>query len=299
MSSGLTVVALGGNAVSPARGGMRFDAERAAIASAADELTDLARTARLLVVHGNGPQVGRLLAAPELGDPGSLDVHVAQTQGELGYLLAEALETRAERPCVALVTRVLVDPNDGAFEAPTKPVGPVLAARPRGAPAMRTPDGRGWRRVVASPRPHAVVELEAIRALLATHHVIAGGGGGVALARRSTTRGARAARSAVVDKDWVAALLATALGAERLVFVTDVSGAFDAFGRPEARGIPTMRIAEARERLAGGVFAPGSMAPKVESAIEFVQATGRPAVIAELGSVATGLRGTTGTTIVP
>jgi carbamate kinase len=275
---------------------MRFDAERAAIAGAADELTDLARAARLLVVHGNGPQVGRLLAAPGLGDPSSLDVHVAQTQGELGYLLAEALETRAERPCVALVTRVLVDPNDGAFETPTKPVGPVLAARPRGAPAMQTPDGRGWRRVVASPRPHAVVELEAIRALLATHHVIAGGGGGVALARRGATRGAR---PVVVDKDWVAALLATTLGAERLVFVTDVACAFDAFGRPEARAIPTMRIGEARERLARGVFAPGSMAPKVESAIEFVQATGRPAVIAALGSIATGLRGTTGTTIVP
>jgi carbamate kinase len=295
VNGALAVVALGGNAVSPPAGDGGLDAERTAVGRAADELAALARRGtRLLIVHGNGPQVGRLLAAPGLGDPECLDVHVAQTQGELGYLVAEALEARTGTPCVALVTRVLVDAGDPAFMAPTKPVGMALAARPAGVPAARTPDGRSWRRVVASPRPRAVVELDAIRRLVGSHHVVAGGGGGVALVE---TDAGRAPRPAVVDKDWVAAALATMLGATHLVFVTDVTHAFDAFGGADARAIASMRVAEARERLARGVFAPGSMAPKVESALEFVSATGRPAVITTLGAIEAGLRGQAGTTL--
>ena len=294
----LHVIALGGNAVSPPRGDLAFAAERAAIDRAAGELAALARSrARLLVVHGNGPQVGRLLAAPGLGDPGALDVHVAQTQGELGYLLAEALDARLGRDAsVALVTRVLVDERDPAFTHPSKPIGAVLAVAPPGVPAARVPDGAGWRRVVASPRPVAVIEQAAIASLLATHHVIAGGGGGVPLVGEGA---ARQARPAVIDKDWVAALLAGALDAERLVFVTDVSHAFTGFGRADQREIPAMSRAEARAHLEAGMFAPGSMAPKVESALAFVEATGRPAVITALGSLEPALRGASGTTIGP
>jgi carbamate kinase len=292
------VIALGGNAVSPPRGDLSFAGERAAIDGAATELAAVARTgARLLVVHGNGPQVGRLLGAWGLGDPAALDVHVAQTQGELGYLLAEALDSRLGRDaCAALVTRVLVGERDPAFVHPTKPIGAVLAEAPPGVPAARAPDGAGWRRVVASPRPLAVIEQAAIAALLATHHVIAGGGGGVPLAGPGS---ARRPRAAVIDKDWVAALLAGALDAERLVFVTDVSHAFTQFGRADQREIHTMSRAEARAHLEAGMFAPGSMAPKVESAVAFVEATGRPAVITALGSLEEALRGTTGTTIRP
>jgi carbamate kinase len=292
------VIALGGNAVSPPRGDLSFATERAAIDGAAAELAGLARTgARLLVVHGNGPQVGRLLGAAGLGDPGALDVHVAQTQGELGYLLAEALDARLGRDaCAALVTRVLVDEQDPAFARPTKPIGAVLAAAPPGVPAARVPDGAGWRRVVASPRPVAVIEQAAIASLLATHHVIAGGGGGVPLVSEGA---ARRARPAVIDKDWVAALLAGALDAERLVFVTDVSHAYTRFGHADQREIHTMSLVEARAHLQAGTFAPGSMAPKVESAVAFVEATRRPAVIAALGSLAPALRGATGTTIGP
>jgi carbamate kinase len=294
----LHVVALGGNAVSPPRGDLSFATERAAVEAAAAELVALAGTgARLLVVHGNGPQVGRLLGAAGLGDPDCLDVHVAQTQGELGYLLAEAMDARLGRDgCAALVTRVLVDEQDPAFADPTKPIGAVVPLAPSGAPAARTPDGSGWRRVVASPRPVAVVEQAAIASLLATHHVIAGGGGGVPLAGAGPSR---RPRPAVVDKDWVAALLAVALSAERLVFVTDVSHAFTRFGRPDRREIHTMRLVEARAHLEAGVFAPGSMAPKVESAVQFVERTGRPAVITTIGSLQAALRGATGTTITP
>jgi carbamate kinase len=293
----LIVVALGGNAISPPRGDLGFDLERTLIDRAAVELAELASSgARLLVVHGNGPQVGRLLSAHET-DPECLDIRVAQTQGELGYLLAEALSRHlAGDSVVAVVTRVLVDPNDPAFAHPSKPVGAVCDTPPRAVPSVRMPDGHGWRRVVASPQPVAVIEQPAVAALVATHHVIAGGGGGVPL---SVAGGGRRPQAAVVDKDWVAALLAISLKADKLLFVTDVPYAFDRFGHSEQQLIATMTLEEARRRLANGVFAPGSMAPKIESAVQYVAATGRPATIAALGSLVAALRRATGTTVCP
>jgi carbamate kinase len=291
----LTVVALGGNAISPPRGSLDMEGERAAVARVAAELAVLAESgARLLIVHGNGPQVGRLLAARGLGESSALDIHVAQTQGELGYLLAEALDTRLGRDaCAALVTRVLVDGGDPAFAHPDKPVGPVLAEHPIGVPSVAAPDGHGWRRVVASPRPVAIVEQAAIAALLPMRHVIAGGGGGVPLGGV----GRRRAQPAVVDKDWVASLLAITFKADRLIYVTDVPHAFDRFGDVTQSAIRSMSVSEARMRLGTGVFAPGSMAPKVESAVEYVEATGRQAVIAPLGLVQAALERQTGTII--
>lgn len=293
----LTVVALGGNAISAPRGEQSYAAERRVVAQAAAELARVLEYGeRLLIVHGNGPQVGRLLAAPGVGDADFLDVHVAQTQGELGYLIASELERCEVEPAVAVVTRAVVDGDDPAFERPTKPVGPVLAAEPAGVASVRTPDGGGWRRVVASPRPRAIVEEVAIRELLRTHHVVAGGGGGVPV---TGDRVVQQPCAAVIDKDWVAALLATSLGADRLVYVTDVSHAFDAFGGADQEPIHAMTVADARRRLARAVFAPGSMQPKVESAVEFVVATGRTAVIATVGHVAAALHGRSGTTVLP
>ena len=298
MSGTLIVVALGGNAVSPPAGRLGLAEERRRIAWAAAELAvEARRGVRLLLVHGNGPQVGRLLAAPGLGDPDQLDVHVAQTQGELGYLLAAGLDLALGAACsVAVVTRVLIAREDPALAAPTKPVGMVLAERPQGVPAVRTPDGTGWRRVVASPRPTAVLEERAIATLLADHHVIAGGGGGVPLAGDA---GSCAPVAAVVDKDWVASLLARRLGATALVFVTDVTHAFEDFGAPGARALARLTTAAARTQLGRGTFAPGSMAPKIEAAVEFVEASGRPAVIAPLGGLAPALHGEEGTWILP
>jgi carbamate kinase len=294
----LLVVALGGNAVSPPRGGLTFAVERGLVEQAAAELAALAAAGtRLLVVHGNGPQVGRLLTAESAGDPEHLDVLVAQTQGELGYLLAEALDRRLGGGCcAALVTRVVVEEGDPGFARPVKPVGPVLAHAPPGVPATRMPDGSGWRRVVASPRPVDVVETDAIRTLLATNHVIAGGGGGVPVVRGASRRDRQ---PAVVDKDWTAALLAGRLGADRLLYVTDVPYACDDFGGLGQQPITAMSAAAARARLAAGVFAPGSMGPKVASAVEFVAASGRSAVITTLGEIAAALAGRAGTTIAP
>lgn len=289
----LVVVALGGNAISPPRGDTSFAAERNAVNRAVSELAALASGGnRLLIVHGNGPQVGRLLAATGFGEAESLDIHVSQTQGELGYLLAEGLDAHGMGPSVAVVTRVVVAADDPAFRDPTKPVGSVLAVRPADAPSVALPGG-GWRRVVASPRPRAVIEEPAIALLLRTHHVIAGGGGGVALAGEPP----RVACPAVIDKDWVAALLAIHLRAQLLLFVTDVSHAFDRFGESEQRPIQVMSVEDARARLDAGVFAPGSMAPKVESAADYVEATGRRAMIATIGTVAAVIRGESGTTI--
>ncbi|HVN85999.1 MAG TPA: carbamate kinase [Candidatus Binatia bacterium] len=290
----LMVIALGGNAISPPRGDLSLATERAIVQRAIAEIAPLVRDkTRLLIVHGNGPQVGRLLTVSGVGDAESLDIHVAQTQGEIGYLIAESLDEQlGTDACVTLLTRVLVDAADPAFSNPTKPVGAVLDRKPEGVAAVRV--AGGWRRVVPSPRPLAVIEQSAIAALLGAHHVIAGGGGGIALTRGE--RG-RVARPAVIDKDYVAALLAIRLNAERLLFVTDVAHAFDGFGTNQPQPITRMSVAEARARLHKGAFAPGSMAPKIESAIEFVAATRRPAIVTTLGSIDAACRSEAGTTI--
>lgn len=293
MTPGLLVIALGGNALSPPAGNQGYATERAAAANAARQLAALAASGhRLLIVHGNGPQVGRLLGSAP--DTGNLDIHVAQTQGELGYLLAEALETASGTPTVALVTRALVDPADPAFAAPTKPIGPLLPTRPSGA-AVQLPGG--WRRTVASPHPQAVVEERAIATLLREQHVIAGGGGGIAIAR--TAQGSQP-QAGVIDKDWMAAKLAIALDAQLLVFATNVAGVEDAHGTGQARLRPRLTLAEAQALLAAGGLGAGSMAPKVESAIEFVAATGRPAWILHTDMLAQALDAAPpGTVIVP
>lgn len=286
MTPGLLVIALGGNALSPPAGDQGYAAERAAAANAAHSLATLAAGGhRLLIVHGNGPQVGRLLGSA--ADTANLDIHVAQTQGELGYLLAEGLEQTSGTPTVALVTRALVDPADPAFAHPSKPIGPLLPTRPRG-PAVQL--SGGWRRTVASPRPLAVLEERAIATLLREQHVIAGGGGGIAISRASTATAQGAPGPAgVIDKDWMAARLAVALDAQLLVFATNVAGVEDGHGTAQARLRERLTVAEAQALLAAGGLGAGSMAPKVESAIEFAAATARTALILHTNVLAQAL----------
>jgi carbamate kinase len=276
----LLVLALGGNALSPPTAGHRADdygPEREIVSGTAHVLDGLIQAGlRLLIVHGNGPQVGRLLQS----DPvrGNLDIHVAQTQGELGYLLIAALR---DLPAVCLLTRAVVTESLGE---PVKPVGPLLAQIPPGQSGMRS--AAGWRITVPSPRPARIVESSAIATLLRTHHVVAGGGGGVPV------DGLGRPLNCVVDKDWVASLLAVALGAQHLVFATDVDGVYEKYGAAGARLITRLDPARARAMIEAGQVAPGSMAPKLASAADFAIATGRPARICGLGAVAAAMSGT-------
>lgn len=278
----LLVVAIGGHALSPVSGDSTLAGERRAAALAAAQLAPLAQHYRLLLLHGNGPQVGRLLAADD--DLGDLDIRVAQTQGELGYLLAAALGAVTGMPAAALLTRVQVDPTSSA--EPEKPVGPLLTAAPAHA---HVAVAGGFRRTVPSPQPQAVIEMTAIASLLEQGHVVAGGGGGVPVLADGTPV------AGVIDKDRVAALLAIELGAEALLIGTDVDGVYRDFGTAAARHLPRLSPQQARALLAQGGLGVGSMQPKVESALRFVTATGRPASIgamAELEAVQQGRAGT-------
>ncbi len=285
-SQPLLIVALGGNALSPpGRGGEGYADERRIVAQTARTLRDLAGLGRrLLIVHGNGPQVGRLLRTDP--EPGNLDIHVAQTQGELGYLIAREL---APEPVVGVLTRVVVSEPLGA---PVKPIGPILAERPQKAASV--PAGSGWRLVVPSPKPARGVEIKAVAQLLKSSHVVAGGGGGVPLDEEGNPL------NCVVDKDWVASLFAVGLHAQSLVFATDVSGVHP---DPERQGerIDRLSIADAEQLLASDAVAPGSMAPKLASAVEFVSSSGRSAGICDLESLAAFAGGdeSAGTVITP
>ncbi|TYB64876.1 carbamate kinase [Nonomuraea sp. PA05] len=297
----LLVVALGGNAL--LERGERPDAlvQREHVRAAARALAPLAAEHTLVLCHGNGPQIGMLAVEsendPALTHPYPLDTLGAQTQGMIGYWLAQELGNAGlTGPVVTIVTRTQVDADDPAFRTPTKFVGngyPELTARrlarEHGWSIAR--DGRDWRRVVASPAPRAVVELPTIRHLAAAGTtVICGGGGGVPV----VTRGGRSeGAQAVVDKDLTAALLAIELGADRLVVLTDVDAVRQDFGTPRERPLLQVDAAE----LGAMRFPAGSMGPKVEACVRFVTATGRPAAIGALRDAPAVLAGTAGTAV--
>jgi carbamate kinase len=295
-----TVVALGGNAL--LRRGEPAEAaiQRAHVVEAAPALAALALREELVITHGNGPQVGLLALEAEAYKevtPYPLDVLGAESQGMIGYLLAQALRRHLpEHDVVTVLTQVLVDPHDPAFLQPTKPIGPVYTEREaRRLAASRgwtiAADGESFRRVVASPEPIGIVELRAIERLVAPRSIVicAGGGGIPVAAGRDGLYGV----DAVIDKDLTAALLAEALEADRLLVLTDVPFVERDWGSPAAAPIRTATPAELR-RLS---FAAGSMAPKVEAACRFVERTGREAVVASLSDVAAAAAGRAGTRI--
>ncbi|MCX5536570.1 carbamate kinase [Streptomyces sp. NBC_00006] len=310
----VTVLAIGGNAL--LNGGPRATiAEQfAAARQLARPVAELVRAGhRVVVTHGNGPQVGFIkrradLAAelaPELPLL-DLDMCVADSQGSIGYILVRGLSDAlpaGSRP-VALLTHTVVDPADPAFARPTKPIGTHyeraeaerLAARHGWTVADDA--GRGWRRVVPSPAPHAIVELDAVAALLdAGHVVVAGGGGGIPVTRGPD--GALCGVEAVVDKDATSALLASALGADELIVTTGVERIALDWGTPRHRDLDRMDAAQAHRYLAEGQFPEGSMGPKVRSALDFLASGGHRVLITSPGALSEALRGATGTRIVP
>lgn len=310
LGAGSAVVAIGGNALERAAGDDAWQLARAT----ADRLADLvAAGARLVITHGNGPQVGRALRRASMAEseiePLPMATAVAQTQGEIGFQLvrsmADALAVRGiERPVAAIITQVLVDADDPAFAAPDKPIGEWMSeersrrmARRRGWQFIHDP-ARGWRRIVASPEPRAILELPLIRALVdGGAVVVAAGGGGVPVVRGADGR--LDGVPAVIDKDLTSALLATGLGAARLFIVTGVAKVALDYGTPGERRLDRLTAGEAAAYLAAGQFPPGSMGPKIEAAVAFVgRGGGATATITDIEHIAGAWRGEDGTHVV-
>lgn len=305
----MLVVAFGGNAMI-GEGERGEPEEQVANARAAcGPLVKLLRRGhRLLLVHGNGPQVGRELLRAHAAQQESLaplDVCVAATQGTMGYFLELALraELRAARldvPVTSVVTLALVDEGDPAFAAPSKPVGEYVEAdearRLEAAEGWRFADQgeRGWRRVVPSPRPREVVDARAVHALLdARHVVIAAGGGGVPVVRGDD--GALRGVEAVIDKDFAAALLGRQVGATELWDLTNVDYVYRDFASADREPLRRLTVSDARAHAARGAFAPGTMGPKVEAACGFLERGGRSVLITSMARLAEALEGRVGT----
>jgi carbamate kinase len=295
---GLTVVALGGNALmQPGERGTAAE-QRANLALTFRAIGPLLQQGPFVITHGNGPQVGNELLRQELASaeapPLPLYVAVAQTQAEIGALVAAELEPVAGRPVTVVMTRVEVDEDDPAFQNPTKPVGPFYdAARARTLKeergwAVKEDAGRGWRRVVPSPRPLQVLELESVRTLLESDVVVvAAGGGGVPVVSRN---GGHEGIDAVIDKDHASALLAMGLGAKRLVILTQVPAVYEGFGTDDRRALDTLTPGEDDEIVER--LPAGSMRPKVEAAFRFVRETGGEALITSAEALEKGEAGT-------
>jgi carbamate kinase len=277
--------------------------QRANLREACAALRPLLSEEQLVVTHGNGPQVGNELLRQERAaaeaPPLPLYLAVAQTQAQIGALIQSELAPVAGRPVACLLTHVLVAEDDPAFEEPTKPVGPFYdEARARELEAERGWNvvhdaGRGWRRVVPSPAPLEVVELAAIRSLLAAGTiVVACGGGGIP----ATRRGERLTGiDAVIDKDRASSLLARSLDADRLVILTEVPAIYSGFGTERQEELRELSADEAAALVPE--LASGSMRPKVEASVEFVRATGREALITSPAALGDALEGRSGTRI--
>jgi carbamate kinase len=304
------VVAIGGNATHPEAIRGTADEQRIIAARTAQALLPLALLDNeLIITHGNGPVVGKILMRQALTrdriPPMSLDICAAHSQGGIAYLLMQALENAlreadSARHVACLLTQVEVDPGDPAFANPTKPIGPFFSApqaKDIGAELgwlMREDAARGWRHVVPSPKPRHIVDISLIQALARRGTVvIAGGGGGIPVVRGP--KGIRTGIAAV--KDLTSAHMANVLGIADLVILTAVSRVAVDFGKPSQRWLDRVTLAEIEALHAAGQFPPGSMGPKIEAAISFLEGGGERAAIAHVEEVMAALRGDTGTHI--
>ena len=306
------VIALGGNAL-----GNNLPEQMAAVKQTARAIADLIEEGHeVIIAHGNGPQVGMIQAAmteltrsnPEKYIPCPLSVCVAMSQGYIGYDLQNALREELlnrgiDKGVATVLTQVEVDPNDPAFQKPTKPIGSFMTkeeadkmVEERGYNVVEDA-GRGYRRVVASPQPQSIVEIDTIRALVETDHVVvACGGGGIPV---FTTEGHHLkGAAAVIDKDFASCVMAQQLNADCLIILTAVEKVAIHFGKPDVKWLDDLTPAEAEKYIADGEFAPGSMLPKVEAALRFAQSgEGRTALITLLEKARDGVAGKTGTRI--
>lgn len=307
-------MAFGGNALLRAEDRGTQEEQIARSRQAARWLAEIVRADyKLVVVHGNGPQVGNILVQAEEAStkipPQSLDIAVAQTEGSIGFMLQQAIRNRLESiglhgDVATVLTEVQVDPNDVAFKRPTKPIGPFFTRYRAEALerdlgwTMREDSGRGWRHVVPSPRPLHILNVRTISNMLdSAAVVIAAGGGGVPVVRGRDNqwRGIEA----VIDKDFAAALLAAELSADLFMILTNVAQVSIDFGKAQQRNLDRMTIAEAEKHLAGGQFPPGSMGPKIEAAISFVRSSGKTVLISDVDHIREAIAGSGGTLLTP
>ncbi len=310
----LAIVAIGGNSLIE-------DPKRPEVTHQWDAVRDTCRHIaamvaggwHVVVTHGNGPQVGFLLRRSEIAAKEGvhevpLDLIVADTQGSIGYMIQQALDNSLRRlginrTVATVVTQVRVNPDDPAFQNPTKPIGSFLTeeeARKYETEGWQVMEdaGRGWRRVVPSPKPESIQEINAIQALMLSGYVvIACGGGGIPVVRNEV--GSLRGVYAVIDKDRASSLLAQTLRADLFIISTGVEKVSLNFNKPNQVDLDKMTLQEARQYMVEGHFAPGSMLPKIEAAMDFVQNGGPQAIITNPHNLARAMRGETGTHIVP
>jgi len=309
----LAVVAFGGNAMLRPEDRGTQEEQIARAKQAARWLAEIVRHGyRMIVVHGNGPQVGNILVQAEEAStkipPQSLDVAVAQTEGSMGFMLQQAIRNRLETislggEVVSVLTEVEVDPNDPAFKRPTKPIGPFFTRYRAEALerdlgwTMREDAGRGWRHVVPSPRPLHILNIHTVEKMLDVAPVIiACGGGGIPVVRGRD--GQWRGIEAVIDKDFSSALIAAELNADVYIVLTGVNKVAIDWGKPSQRFLDRMTVEEAEKHLADGQFPPGSMGPKIEAAVQFVRRTKKEVLITDVEHLREALEGQDGTLIV-
>jgi carbamate kinase len=307
------VVAIGGNAVHPEDIRGTSDEQKGRARQTAEALLPLAQLDNELVItHGNGPVVGKIMMRQMLTmkriPPMSMDICVAHSQGGIGYLLMQAIENALrergnERHVASLLTQVEVDAHDPAFSNPTKFVGPFFTEVEAKSISselswtMREDSGRGWRHVVPSPKPRHICDISLVDALVKRGTiVIAGGGGGVPVVRNE--KGIRTGVAAVIDKDLTSAHIANVLGIEELLILTAVPRVAVNFGKPAQRELGEVRLDEIKAYHREGHFPPGSMGPKVEAVIRFLDGGGKRAIISHLDHAMSALCGETGTHVV-
>lgn len=306
------VVALGGNALQSGNGPATAEAQLEVVKKTCEHIAEISsRGYELAVVHGNGPQVGRILLASETAKDVTpampFDVCGAMSQGYIGYHLQQALKFALKKkdknvPVVTLATQVVVDGDDPGFKNPTKPIGPFYSEEEAKAMveekgySVKEDAGRGWRRVVASPIPKKIVEIDSVRKLWDSTIVITCGGGGIPVIEHAD--GSLEGVAAVIDKDFAAELLAEEIGADALMILTEVERVAVNFNKPDQADIAHMTYAEAEKHCQDGQFAPGSMLPKVQAAMKFVKANPeKKAIITSLDKAIDALEGKTGTVI--
>lgn len=307
------VIALGGNALQSGKSEATAEAQLEVVKKTCEYIAEISASGyEMGIVHGNGPQVGRILLASETAKDVTpampFDVCGAMSEGYIGYHLQQALKHSMQKrgkdfPVLTVVTQMVVDKEDKGFKNPTKPIGPFYTEEEakelestKGY-SMKEDAGRGFRRVVASPIPKEIVEIEAIKQLWPTSIVVSCGGGGIPVVKHED--GSLEGVAAVIDKDFAAELLAEEIDADVLMILTEVEKVAVNFNKPDQRDLDELTIGEAEKHIADGQFAPGSMLPKVQAAMKFVQSgNGKRAIITSLDKAIDALEGKTGTVFV-